>query len=385
MRLTEISIANLKAPERGATLYHDDTLTGFSVRVSQAGTKSFCLTMGRNRERVTIGRVGILTLKEARDRAREMLAEQTLGKTRGPRIRLGEALESFLTTHAARLRPRTQKELRRLLTKHLAKLKHDQLDQITTHRLTKIVDGLSKTPGEAEHLHRVAKTFFRWAVRRRLLQHSPLEELEAPPKAQSRDRVLSDEELAQVLSIARKSGQFGVIVQFLLFTGQRKGEITGLRREMVDAEAQTIMLPAALVKNKRQHVFPYGPAVVELLEALPKEGLLFRGRRRAKAEEEKREGEKDEPIPFNGYSKGMAEFREDCKIAHWTLHDLRRTLATGMARLGVQPHCIEALLNHVSGTLSPVTQIYNRHKYLPEARAAAALWEKHIASLPKTS
>jgi integrase len=373
LRLTELSIPSLKPPEKGARLYHDDALTGFCVRVSQAGTKSYCLTMGRSRERVTIGRVGIISLKAARDRARELLAEKTLGKTRAPRTRFGEALDLFLSVHVAALRPSTQREVRRLFTKHLSRFKHERLDQVDTHALTKVIDGLRSTPGEAEHLHRVAKTFFRWAVRRRLILHSPLEGVEAPAKGKTRDRVLTDAELATVFSTAQRSDQFGYLVQMLILTGQRKGEIVGLRAEMIDAEARTVTLPAEIVKNKRQHVFPYGAMAAQVLDGLPKEGIVFRGRKR------RTQGAPEGPIPFNGFSKGMDQFRKDCGIEHWSLHDLRRTLATGMARLGVQPHCIEALLNHVSGTLSPVAQIYNRHTYLPEARAAIERWESHIA------
>lgn len=375
MRLTELSIPSLKPPEKGARLYHDDTLIGFCVRVSQAGTKSYCLTLGRSRERITIGRVGIISLRVARDRARELLAEKTLGKTRAPRTRFGEALDLFLSVHVASLRPSTQREVRRLFAKHLARFKPERLEQVDVHALTKVIDGLRGTPGEAEHLHRVAKTFFRWCVRRRLIPHSPLEGLEAPAKGKTRDRVLTDAELATVFSVARRSGQFGSLVQMLMLTGQRKGEIVGLRAEMIDAGARTVTLPAGIVKNNRQHVFPYGAMIAGVMDGLPKEGLLFRGRRR------QGRGVNEDPIPFNGFSKGMDEFRKACGIAHWTLHDLRRTLATGMARLGVQPHCIEALLNHVSGTLSPVAQIYNRHSYLPEARAAIERWESHVSAI----
>jgi integrase len=374
LRLTELSISSLKPPERGARLYHDESLTGFCVRVSQAGTKSYCLTMGRGRERVTIGRVGVVSLRAARERAREMLAEKTLGKTRAPRLRFSEALEQFYTAHVTRLRPSTQREVRRLLTKHLARFKHEQLAEVSTHALTRVIDGMRATPGEAEHLHRVTKTFFRWAVRRRLIPHSPLEGVDAPARGKTRERVLTDAELAAVFSTAQRSGQFGALVQLLILTGQRKGEIVGLRAEMIDANTCTVALPSEIVKNKRQHVFPYGDMVARVFGELPKTGLLLRGRRRGKQVSA-------DAIPFNGFSKGMDQFRTACGIDHWTLHDLRRTLATGMARLGVQPHCIEALLNHVSGTLSPVAQIYNRHSYLPEARAAIERWETHVAAL----
>jgi integrase len=115
------------------------------------------------------------------------------------------------------------------------------------------------------------------------------------------------------------------------------------------------------------HTFPYGDAAAAILETLPKAGLLFPGR--------------DKDTPFNGFSKSTDAFRKACDIDHWTLHDLRRTFGTGLARMGVSPVTVEALLNHVTGTLSPIARVYNRHSYLPEARQAVALWEKHIAGL----
>jgi integrase len=184
--------------------------------------------------------------------------------------------------------------------------------------------------------------------------------------------------LATVFATAREAGQFGVFVQLLMLTGQRKGEIAGLRAEMIDRAAQTVTLPAAMVKNKREHAFPYGAMAAALIESLPKEGPLFPGRQSANGHPP------TEATAFNGFSNATTAFRVRCGIDHWTLHDLRRTLATGMARLAIPPHCIEALLNHVVGSLSAVAHIYNRHSYLPEARAAIGVWEKHIASLPIT-
>lgn len=369
MRMTDIVVRNLPPPERGQKTYQDDTLSGFGVRVSQGGTKTFTLLVGRTRERVTIGRYPVIGLADARTEAKRLLAEHTLGKHRPHRAKFETALEQFFATHLAQTsRPATQKEVRRLLTRHLLpKLRHESMENITTHDLTRIVDKLVGTPSECEHLFRAAKTFFRWALRRRLISHSPLEGLEAPAKGASRDRVLSDEELARVLSCCtRLGGTFAVFVRLLALTGQRKGEIASLRAEMIDRDACTITLP--LTKNGRPHTFPFGAAVGELIEKLPKEGLLFPA--------------KGKDSPLNGFSKAMTQLRKECGIDHWTLHDLRRTFATGLQRLGVRLDVTEALLNHVSGVRAGIVGVYQRHDYQREMRAAIGLWEAHIAKLP---
>ena len=159
----------------------------------------------------------------------------------------------------------------------------------------------------------------------------------------------------------------------LILTGQRRGEIAGLTREYIDPEARTITLPSALSKNGRQHTFPYGELVCEILDAIPMHSrayLLSHPRY---------------DNCFDGWSKSKREFDQACRIAPWTLHDLRRTFATNLAELRVAPHVIERLLNHVSGTISGVAAVYNRHAYMDEMRAAIELWETRLQSLIGTA
>ena len=376
MKLTDIVVRNLAAPASGQKLYPDDSLPGFGVRVSQGGTKTFTLVYGRDRERTSLGRYPVIGLADARTEAKRILAERTLGRLRPQPIKVDAALEQFFETHVAqKCNPTTQREVKRLLRKHfLPKVRHNQLGDVSTQDVMKVVDGLMGTPAECAHVFKVTKTFFRWAVRRRLIPHSPIEGLEAPVKAVSRDRVLTDEELATVLAHAEAAGSFGVFVTLLILTGQRKGEINTLKRAMIDQDRRTITLP--VTKNGRPHTFPYGDAVAVLLDKSPPDGPLFPGRQRTA-------GEEGPLLPFNGFSKAMEQFRSKCRIPHWTLHDLRRTFATGLQRAGVRIEVTEALLNHVSGVRAGIVGIYQRHNYGDEMRAAQALWEKHVASLPK--
>ena len=361
MRLTEISLRALLPPERGVKLFSDDALGGFGVRVSQGGSKSFVLTVGRSRDRITIGRYPIISLAEARAEARRILAERVLGKQRPQRMPLGEAVELFLSTHCAhKNRPGTMKETARILRKQYAPLHRKALGEIETRDITRVTDRLLDAclPGAASHAHTAIRTFLRWCVRRRLLPHSPIEGLEAPWRSVSRDRVLSDEELAAVLRRAAEAGVYGQFLQLLTYTGQRRGEVAALDAAWINRDERSITLPKHITKNGRAHQFPYGDAVAEVLAALPSEGLLFKARFSDK--------------PLSGFSKMKAAFDRQCRLPPWTLHDLRRTFATGLQRLGVRIEVTEALLNHASGTRSGIVGVYQRHGYHEEMRAGMA-------------
>jgi integrase len=205
------------------------------------------------------------------------LAEATLGLLRPQTVSYAEALETFLST--LRLRPRTQSEYRRVLTKHFP-FRGRQLQSLTSGDIVRVVDGLGSTPYEARHVHEAARRFFGWCVERSYLENSPLAKLRAPPLPQSRDRVLTTDELARVAATARITPHpFGPIVSLCLLTAQRRSEIGMLRWSWIDAQNRTVQLPAAVSKNRRLHLYPYGDAVAEILAQIPRTGdLLFPSR-----------------------------------------------------------------------------------------------------------
>jgi integrase len=168
--------------------------------------------------------------------------------------------------------------------------------------------------------------------------------------------------------------QYGAIVRLLVLTGQRREEIGGLRWSEMDLVRRVISLPGERTKNGRPHEIPVTAAVIAVIEAQPRRGARdlifgdgsgsFQGWSRAKAALDKRIAK----------SAGNA-------LAPWRLHDVRRTVATSMADLGVQPHVVEAVLNHVSGHKAGVAGVYNRSLYAAEKRAALELWAIHVLSL----
>jgi len=279
-------------------------------------------------------------------------------------VPFGEALEQFLNLHYRQNRPSTRKETERLLRRHCAPLMERPLAEITTYELTAVIDGLMHTPSEANHAFTAVRTFLRWCLGRRYLPYDPMGGLRKPSRPISRSRVLSDDELASVLKAARGAGLYGRLIQFLAHTGQRTGQAVRLHGDMIDWRASTVTFPPELMKTGKEHTIPLMPRAAELLPR--KEGLLF---------------QTEAGKVFSNWSTAGQRFAKTCPLAHWTLHDLRRTFATGHARLGTAPHVVERMLAHSGGAVSGVAAIYNRCSYLDEMREALRGWEAHLEEL----
>jgi integrase len=223
----------------------------------------------------------------------------------------------------------------------------------------------------------VLKTFFGWAVKRDMLTVSPAAAVDKPASEESRSRKLDDREVAALWRAAEKYGYpFGYLAQLLVLTGARRDELREAPWSEFDLEAKQWALPAARAKNNREHVVPLSEAAVAILKKLPrlKGGLLF---------------STTGDTPASGLSGAkaridalmLADLREadgKYKLEPWTWHDLRRTVASGLQRLGYPIEIVEAVLNHKSGTLRGVAGIYARHDYLQEKSRALQAWADHV-------
>jgi integrase len=182
----------------------------------------------------------------------------------------------------------------------------------------------------------------------------------------ARDRVLSDKELRAIWK-GVGTDQYAHILRLLILTGARAEEIAGLR--WAEITGSEILLPSERTKNQRAHVIPLSKPAKVILSGIEQSHRQFVFGR--------------DDTGFQGWSKSKE--RLDAKlgdrVAPWRVHDLRRTCATGMAELGVQPHIIEAVLNHVSGHKGGVAGIYNRATYDKEKREALNLWAAHVVAL----
>ncbi len=379
MHLTDISIRALKAPEKGQRDYWDDGIKGFGVRVSQGGTKSFVLLLNGNRR--SLGKFPQISLAKARADAKKLLAEVELGRTFTSTI-FAEALEHYLEQHVRKNNKASSAyEAERVLRRHY-RFGSRNLDSIRAPEIMRIIDALP--PIAANHAFTHARAFFRWCVRRRHLDRSPLEGLALPNKPATRDRVLTDAELRVIWTVAQEfPSPFGQIVTMLILTGQRVGETSAMRWDYIDLAQRLITFPAPVVKNNSAHTFPFGASAATVIASVPKSGeFLFPSRVDGKG--------------FDGHNKAKARFEKECNAAwsklvgeddaeidHWTLHDLRRTFSTLHARIGTPPHVTEALLNHKTGTRSPIQRIYDRHTYIPEMRTAIDNYEAHLTKLLK--
>jgi len=362
MRLTDFSINALPLPDHNSVMYYDDLVPGFGVRLSCGGSKTYILTHGPRRQRDTLGKVGIISLREARLEAKRRLAEYTLGKERPTTTDWDSAVEEYLKEVALLRRDRTHKSYEYALKKHF-KYGVTKLSALMPQDLRKNLNRLADRPAEQQHAYVALRAFIRWAYRQHYIERNPMDRMRQPHPYKARERVLTNEEIKKVWS-ACGDDTFGRIVKLLILTGQRVGEITSLTAAMIGDD--TITIPAALAKNGHKHIIPLGPLAKELLIRDDAD----KGRRFLVSSS----GDKR----FNNYGKCKDQLDARCGVSGWRLHDLRRTFASGMASIGVALPVTERLLNHISGSFGGIVGVYQRYDFMPEMRDAITRWEAHI-------
>jgi integrase len=405
MKLTAASVRSAGIPPgKSEAIFFDEDVPGFGLRIREGGSRSFVFQykLGTKQRRMALGTATALNFGVTRKTAEQLYARVKLGqdpasdKAEG-RLRAAEtfivAANQFLDTLRTRYRPRAFKETERHLLKHARTLHELQLAKIDRRDIATVLVAVTNAVGAvtANRVRTSLSTFYGWALNRGLAETNPVIGTEKNEE-QSRERVLAPSELRLVWSAA-DDDHYGSIVKLLALTGQREKEIGDLRRSEIHDAA--IFLPKERTKNKRPHVVPLSPAALALVEAQEQRDdrdLIF--------------GRGDGG--FSGWSKSKERLDERIKeahrgkaIPHWTLHDLRRTFATyaggglpahelgrlskseqEMARgLEIQPHVIEAILNHVSGHKAGVAAIYQRGTYEREKRIALDLWADHLLAI----
>ncbi len=406
--LTDLALRRVAPPPGQRIELWDAYVEGFGFRTARRGQGSFFVmyrTDGRQR-RQTIGQFPTMSLEDARQQAREALTKARSGvdpaiertaqaeAEQRRRARTVEgAIADFIKLYP-RYRPSTRAEVTRMLTREAVPLLGAwPISDVTRRDVAGLVNTVHDrgSPITANRLLSYLQAFFRWLVDRGELEATPCVKISKPAPERSRDRVLTDAELATIWQAAEaSSGPFGRLVQLLILTGQRRGEVAALRSCDLDLKAHTWTVPREFTKSDRLHVVPLSRPAMKVLGSMlapPPSGeppsphaLLFAPARMSP---------KKEPVQrtMSGWNRLKAAL--DTKagalagapLAPWTLHDLRRTVASGMAGLAVAPHVIERLLNHSNGTIRGVAAVYNRYSYQPEIRAAVELWAKHLVGL----
>jgi integrase len=387
MKFTAATIKALKLPDgKSETLFFDDDLGGFGVRLRAGGSRNwiFQYKLGTKTRRLTLGPLSAMGLEQARRTATELYARVRLGQDpAGDRVearaKAGEtvewALKKYLQYRKDHLRPRSFEEVERHLLTHCRPLHKEPLTKIDRRAVATLLNGL---PSNANHVRASLSAFFGWAMREGLVDANPVALTNKPSKGGARERVLTPDEIRDIWR-GLEQDDYGDIVRLLALSGARRDEIGHLLWSEIDLQAGLIRLPAARVKNNTPFDLPLsGPASTLLEGRARREGrdyVFGRG-----------EG------GFSGWS--ACKRRLDARIDEarkaagrppmqpWVLHDLRRTLSTRMhEELGVQPHIVEAVLNHISGHKQGVAGVYNRATYSAEKRQALDMWGERLLSI----
>jgi len=372
-RLTTKSIETAKSiAGRRRVELRDDLVIGLSCRVYDTGKKVFYLNkrLDGSQRRIKIGEFPYVSLEQARIKARDLLTQIELGEfekgddaPKAPTLAI--VVEDFIRLYA-KPRNRDWKRTSALLRK-FEPLYSKPIDEIKRPMIVAILDELiagGMGTGVNRALSSISK-LFNWAADRGIIEHNPIAGMKKPVPERSRDRILSDKELRAVWrSSAAEGYPFGVFTQVLIATGQRRSEVAEMRWSEIDFEKGIWTLPAERAKNKSLHVIPLPPVVTDLLQSVPRflrSDYVFTTTGTS-------------PISGIGKYKERLTSTSKTDTIPWTIHDIRRTVATEMARLGIAPHIIEAVLNHKTGVISGVASIYNRYGYAEEKREALERW-----------
>jgi len=386
MRLVESSIARLAVPagKRDSYLW-DETLPGFGVRAFSSGRKSFVvkyqLASGQQRK-LSLGPALAGTLAETRRKAQDILAKARMGRDvqgekQAARIKktssVGTLIARYLEARKSELRPRSFREVDRHLARLFADLHGKQIETIARRDVVEVVDKIAAENGRAtaDRAKASSGTFFAWCMERDFIDANPAMGIRRRAPSKPRERVLTEQELAEIWGATGGGTDYDNIVRLLLLTGQRREEIGGLVWDEIDLDSGQIELPGHRTKNHRAHDVPLSqPArlIIQSIHPHKHRDYLFgigAG-------------------PFSGWSKSKQRLDErlGSRIASWTLHDLLRTFATIASDHDFAPiHVIEAALNHFSGTKSGIVAVYNKSKHDKERRILMDRWAEHVLKI----
>ena len=392
LKLDTKTIPTLALPMgRADEICWDSELGGFGLRLrrrADGGLLRNWVTQYRangHTRRITVGSVDKITPVQARDAARKILARVELGhdpqlekaaKRQREARTFRATVEAYLDAKQFELRPVSHRINKLYLTGPYFKALHPMAITAVTRAdvaaCTRTILRNHSGPTAAA-ARRALSAFFAWTIADGLLGNgaNPVDGSHRPDDPTPRDRVLTDAELVAVWN-ACGDDDFGRATRLLILLGSRRSEVGGMRWSELDFDAGVWTLPAERSKNRRAHTIPLLPAAMAIIESVPRtsRGHLFGTRARA-------------GFTIWDHSKRDFDRRLGDAVKPWRLHDLRRSVATGMGDIGIEPHVIEAVLNHYSGHRRGVAGIYNRSGYEKAVRLALARWADHVMALVK--
>lgn len=401
MNLTERRIEKLTVEDgRKDRLVFDDTQRGLAVRITVNGSRSFLVqyTLNQRKHRVPLGSCEALSLAKAREAAAAIMG--TVAKGENPfelrraaaaqtarersRLTLDQLIVRWQREHLSHKGHRYFKWGPRALQRAFNQCLSRAADDLDRDAIKRMLAGLS--PAVCRCAISYGHALYSWALTEAIAESNPFKNL-AMPSLTSRERVLSDVELGNIYrATATAAEPFGKLVRVLMLTGQRREEVAGMAWSELAPDLSTWTIPGARTKNHKTHIVPLSEPVRDIIDSMPRTGpLVFPskvptgkpGGKRASVTPAAERSQR----PFTSWWYTKRKFDVAACVTGWTLHDLRRTLATGLQRLGVRLEVTEAVLNHVSGSRGGIVGVYQRHDWANEKRAALDAWADYVAGL----
>lgn len=407
MALTKLSADKIK-PQPSRKEHPDGG--GLYLVVQPSGTKSWCVRYGgdKARRKVTLGpylyerteeiegppTIGAAhTLTEARAAAKVIVGrvvqgadparERAVARAPAPEKTLDALFKQWKrslekkrtdpTSEKVEYTKRSAPEMFRRLDNYvLPTLGSRRIDRVTKSDFLDLWDHIAVNHGPvmANRCFETTRLFLNWCVGRDAIETSPLvgATKPRPDDENRRKRTLSDAELRAVWNAAGKVGQpYGPLVRLLILTGQRRGEVAGMNDSEITGSQWT--LEGERTKNGQDHIVPLTPAMlteIASVKRIGEAGLVFTTNGKT---------------AVSGWSRWKRSFDAKCGVSDWTLHDLRRTAATGLQRLGVPLQVTEAVLNHTSGSRDGIVGLYQTHDYANEKRIALQVWNRFVVDI----
>jgi integrase len=375
--LTDAKVAAIKPPKVGQDEHKDSGpgyVRGLRLRVGTSGKKTWIVRARagdkiHNKKLGTYPSMRLSAARTAAERLLEAIAKD--GSTTAVDRTFGDVADAWLTKKRADKRRNKSVDLqdRRLELHVLPKWRDRKIAEIKRSDVRDLIEGIE---GDVlpNRVLTVVRTVFRYALSRDWIEASPAEGIAKPKDETERDRFLDMAEVKRVWDAASLLGYpYGPYIRALMLSGQRRTEVASMRWSDVDLEAKTWLLKATDTKGERAHLVPLSGPMIELLKALPRIG---------KAEHV---FTTDGETHIGAYSK--AKLKLDAFVAGsgdpiepWTLHDLRRTASSHMARLGISKDIRGRVLNHA---VQGVTERhYTPYDFAAEKRSALDRWAAEL-------
>jgi integrase len=376
--LTDAAVKRLKPPATGQLDIFDRGYPGLCLRLSYGGSRvwSYLCREGGRLKRHKLGTYPAVSLADARKAWRatkeRLDAGQPLKALPPARNGIEDVIADWLSRDQAG--NDTHAEVKSAIErKVLPEWAGRQIETIGRRDVADVLDDIADrgSVAQARKMYAYLHRLMNWCVGRGILELNPMAKLEKPGAAVVRDRVLSDAEIGKLWAASKAIGwPFGPVVQLLLVTAARRSEIAELEWRELDGKESLIRLGAGRTKNDTPRTIPLCP----LAWRIATEGPRIQGSRYVFTT--------TGDSPVSGWSKCKMQLDERMRLNQpWRLHDLRRTAATGLERLGTPLQVTEAILGHSSGTKSGIVGVYQRHAYEAEKGAALAKWAGKVLSI----